>query len=328
VETLRALPGRLRPTRRNSGAGGVLWRAARFLWRTFGEAEPPLLAVEIRPRAVALVRLVRQKDGPGLGAAVCLELPEDALRLTLTEPGLTDPAGFASLLRGALERAGAKDGGRAALVLPDAVARVALLPAAEVGAASGAPREELVRFKLRKSVPFDIREARLALGSGDPVPVVAIARPVLEGFESACVAAGLEVGRVELASLALLRAEAEGAAGDCLFVNWEPGHCSLILSRDGQPLLFRSLSGPQVGEAGGVEREVASTILYHGERLGGTLAGAVVRSGWGSAAEAVDRLSRVLGFPPTAVNPWRGRSGVPVEGHAAVAGALASLAAA
>ena len=79
-------------------------------------------------------------------------------------------------------------------MLPDPVARVALLPAAEVKG-NRAQVDELIRFRLRKAVPFDIREARVAFvaggaRSGDPLLVAAIYRPVLEGYEAACRAVG------------------------------------------------------------------------------------------------------------------------------------------
>jgi hypothetical protein len=74
-----------------------------------------------------------------------------------------------------------------------------------------------------------------------------------------------------------------------------------------------------------VEREVASTVLYHKERLAGALAGAVVRAGWGAPGEASTRLARALGFPPAEADPGGGLAGAP-GGRAAVAGALAGLA--
>src|SRR5262249_50726509 len=112
-------------------------------------------------------------------------------------------------------------------------ARVALVPAAEVQAKGKAALDEVMRFKLRKSVPFEIRESRIAAATSrhaDSVVAVVIFQPVLEGYERACVSLGLQPGLVELAGFALLRAavppaEVAGAAGeDRLLVNWDEGY--------------------------------------------------------------------------------------------------------
>jgi hypothetical protein len=286
-------------------------RGRRWLWRQLTEPPHPLTVVEVRARTLGVVRLAREGRRMGLAAAASLDLPEGALRLSMTESNLVDPQAFTQVLRSALEKAGALAAGRIGLVLPDPVVRLALLPAAEVSAKSRAAGEDLVRFRLRKSVPFDIREARVAFASPgtrseDPVLVAAIFKPVLEAYEGACRAAGVHAGLVELSGLTLLNA-AFGSLppADRLLVNWDEGYVTLLLARGEWPLVVRTLTGAPAAEPGEVAREVAHTVMYYRERLGGTsLERAVVRCTVIAPTEAAAALEPSLGFAPEVFEVW------------------------
>ena len=79
------------------------------------------------PRAIGVLRLCSRGGSLVFGAAASLELPVGALRPSMTEPNLVDAAAFRQTLRSVLERAGVLGGARVALVLPDPVARIAIL---------------------------------------------------------------------------------------------------------------------------------------------------------------------------------------------------------
>lgn len=308
-----------------SGAWDRLREGEAGLRRLFWEPEPPLLAVEVRPRALSAVRLVREGPRHRLAAAACLELPEGVLDLALTRPNVVDPAGFRRTLSTLLERAGALEAGRVALVLPDAVLRLALVPAG-ARTRGRAEMEEFVRFRLHKALPFDVREASLAWAGPQEgqLLVAAIFRPVLEGYEGALVDLGLEPGLVEPAALALLAAD-QGQDGDRLLVNWDLGYVSLVVARAGWPLVVRTLSGSLSADQ--VAREVANTVLYYREKLGGPgLSGAALRSAHVPAEEAVVLLRDPIGFPPQVIDPGA-PLGLDLESTAAqaVAGAMSSL---
>jgi hypothetical protein len=229
----------------------------------------------------------------------------------MTESNLVDPAAFTQVLRAVLVKAGALGAGRVGLVLPDPVARVALLPASEVSGKTRAANEDLIRFRLRKSVPFDIREASIAFAtpgtrSEDPVLVAAIFRPVLEAYERACRDAGVHAGLIEVSGLALLNA-AFGALppADRLLVNWDEGYVTLLLARGEWPIVVRTLVGAPAAEPRDVAREVAHTVLYYRERLGGTnLEQAVLRCTVMPTAEAAGWLEPSLGLVPEVLPVW------------------------
>lgn len=289
----------------------LAWARRRYL-----EPEYPLLAVELRADSIGVVRLQREGAGLVLKAAALQELPVGTLVPSLAQPNLLAPEVFGAALRVALERAGALGLTRACLVLPDQAGRMALLPADELSGKRRAELDELVRFRLSKTLPFEVREAQIAtlpLGRGDAgalLPTAAVARVVLEQYEAALAQAGLQVGLVELAGWVCFAAATRGRpAEDRLVINWDSGHVTLLLARNGRPVLARSLSGQAVAAQADVAREVFNTVLYYRERLGGSgLAGATLRSAALPAADVVELLREPLGFDAEIFDPWASRS--------------------
>ena len=309
----------------------VAQHGERWLRRHLLDPDHPMTAVEVRARSIGVVRLAREGRRLSLAAAASLDLPEGAVKVSMTQPNVVDAAAFRETLRAALERAGALHVGRVALVLPDPVARLALLPGSEVAAKRRKQSEELIRFRLRKALPFDVRDARVAFAGGgtraaDSVLVAAIYRPVLEGYEGACRAVGLHPGVVELSGLALLNAAfGSRPPADRLLVNWDEGYVTLLLARGEWPMLVRTLVGEAAASPDEVAREVGNTLLYYRERLGGTaLAQAVVRSAAVPPEQALCLLEGPLEMKPELLDPWpsvrggdMGRAGQALAGAAA-----------
>jgi type IV pilus assembly protein PilM len=292
-------------------------------WRAWLLDPPhPGVVVEVRPGALGLAGLGK---GGSLSAAASAELPEGTIRLSLSQPNIENPEAFDRALRTLLERSGLQSERRVGLVVPDPAGRIFLIPPTDL-ADPKTPLGDLVRFRLRKSLPFDVREARVAHAGGGPFHVaVAMADGVLANYEQALARAGLEAGLVELSGLALV--EAMGApAGDVLLLNWEPGYLSLFLLRAGWPILARTLPGV-TSDVEELAREVSQTLVYSQERLeGGGLAAAFIRCPEPLLAGAQARLGEDLGRPLLPLDPWGW--GVEPRGlpsDPGLAGALASL---
>jgi type IV pilus assembly protein PilM len=142
-------------------------------------------------------------------AGVSPRLPDRQNRERFTDRALTASPSLPNLIRpqlfrDALAKVAAVNGARrmaTALVIPDYAVRMAILDFEDFP-----PREEdrisLLRFRLRKTVPFHIEEARLAYSVQDSRPghleilAVAIANPILHEYESIFVEAGYRVGLV------------------------------------------------------------------------------------------------------------------------------------
>jgi Tfp pilus assembly PilM family ATPase len=308
------------------GRRGAYERLRRWLSRRLLEPEYPLVAVEVRPRAVAAVRLSREGGRVSLGAAAAVELPEGTLDVSMTRPNIVDGDGFRSALRAALERAGALAGGPVSLVLPDPALRLTLVPA-EGSKGRGREVEETIRFRLHKALPFDVRSARLAWDGprGGQILVAVALGDVIAGYEEALEALGFRAGLVEASTLALASSWADEAGeGDRLLVNWDEGYVSFLLLREDRPLMIRTLPGEVGAEA--VARQAASTLQFHRERLsGGTFDDVALRSAAVPPGEAVAALSPVLGREPRLLQPWAVLGAAETDLSAqAVAGAAAS----
>jgi hypothetical protein len=290
------------------------------------------VAIEVRARSVGAVRMAREHGRWGFGAAASLPLPEGALKLSMVDANVVDAPAFRETVRAALERTGIPLAGAIGLVLPDPVARVSTAPAAEFLGKDSREIEDLLRFRLRKAVPFEIKDAKLAFllpdvpGPDAVVVAAAVARTVLEGYESALSALGLTPGLVELSGLALMAAvESARPPGDRLVINWDEGYVSLLLARRGQAVLVRTLTGEAVTAHEDVVREVANTFLFYRERLGGAgLESVTLRSALLPPAQAVDLLSEPLGVRPEVFDAW-GAGGEESPQAQAVAGAAACL---
>ncbi len=305
--------------------GGPERTGGRFL-RWLLSPEPPGLAIEVGSRSLRAVRVSRFGGEARFGAAGIAELDPNVLRISMSDPNVLNRGVFVDTLKRLLHRVGSADRGRVGLVLPDPVARVALVPGTELAAAGEGELAEMVRFRLKKAVPFDIREARVSFTTlGNPsegVVAVAALESILRGYEDACEAAGLKPGRVEISSLSLADwVLSQGAAGDVLIINGDTGWVSLTILRGGRPLLVRTLDATAVGDTAALNRELGSTLIYYRERL----------EGWGLSSAFVrllapevshSALSDVLGVAAQPLDPWPfGDRGLPT-GELAAATAL------
>jgi len=153
----------------------------------------------------------------------------------------------AAAVRSALEQVDAKPNSRdgdITLVIPDAAVRVLLLDFDSLSS-KAAEVLAIVRFRLKKLLPFDADEAMVSYQvmssgkSGVRVLAVAIPPDVLSEYETAVREAGFEPGSVLPSTLAALAAvEGDGAA---LLVNANVLGVTTAIVRSGVLMLHRSV---------------------------------------------------------------------------------------
>ncbi len=207
----------------------------------------PPVAVELSPQGVVAAAFL----GAGQGLAYAFEpLPEGFLVPGVAEPNLRAPEAVASAIRAALGQLSPRT--RAVtLVVPDTVVRVFLLDfdALPARAAEAVP---ILRFRLRKMVPFDVERAGvsyqvLAQSKTECKALAAvIPGPVLEEYETAVRQAGYEPGAVLPSSLAALAAI--DAAEPALIANLGAQALTTSITNGEDLLLYRTLELP--GERG------------------------------------------------------------------------------
>jgi hypothetical protein len=173
---------------------------------------------------------------------------------TALEPGtlVPSPSGT-NLVRGdevrdalarALDELG-PPGARAMLVLPDGIARLAL-----VDVPPGADARDYVRFRLAASLPWPAAEALVeALPVGRRRVVgAAVRRATVAQYEQLAAAAGLSPERVHLAPLMALSALARGAVADGVHAVLGDVALCLAFIRDGGIVSVRNRRRDGVGE--------------------------------------------------------------------------------
>ena len=90
-------------------------------------ASAPTTAIEIASRRVTAVELGQSAGGAAVLAYASEPLPDGAVVPSLTGTNIAHPDAVISALRAALGRAGLLSRRKAALLVPDSVARVSLL---------------------------------------------------------------------------------------------------------------------------------------------------------------------------------------------------------
>jgi type IV pilus assembly protein PilM len=167
----------------------------------------PPAAVELAPEGVLAAALA----APGQPPVYAFQpLPAGALAPGIGEPNLRKPEAVASAIRSALGEVSPRS--RAVtLVVPDTAVRVFVLDFDSLPAHS-AEADPVLRFRLRKMVPFDVEHAGLSyqilLESKTECKVLAavLPGPILAEYEAVVRSAGYEPGAVLPSSLAALAA--------------------------------------------------------------------------------------------------------------------------
>lgn len=260
---------------------------------------PPPAAVEISARRVSVVAMTPQGNTATITGQSSELLPDGLVTPALNGVNVHDAAALAAAVRAALERVTPKPR-RVALVLPDTVAKVSLLRFEKVPARVP-DLEQLVRWQMRKAVPFRIEDAQLSWVEGTPLPgggreylVLAARRDLVESYEQPCAAAGSHAGIVDIASTNLVNAVlATGApSGDWLLVHTAPDYATIMVVRDGCAIFYRNR--PSEGAPLDLGDLVHQTAMYFEDRLAGTTFDRVILAGASAHGADADRIRRQI----------------------------------
>jgi type IV pilus assembly protein PilM len=277
---------------------------------------PPDAAIELSPERVSVATMGTRGSGLVVQGYATEPLPAGAIAPALTSHNIPDRAVVAAALRAALERIGVRPR-RVALVVPDVVARVALLRFEKVP-----PRREdldqLVRWQLRKAAPFPVEDACVSYSAGartdegQEFVVAAARRDIVEEYEGVCGAVGAYAGLVDLATLSVLNlfiASSSAPAGDWLVVHMRPDYTSLAIMRGEHVIFFRNR--PE-GDDDSLPDLVHQTAMYYQDRLSGQGFARVLLGGAGRVVGAVDvvrsSLEERLGVAVEPLDPTVGAS--------------------
>jgi type IV pilus assembly protein PilM len=231
-------------------------------------ARPPV-AVELSPQGV----LAAASPGAGQPPVYAFEpLPQGALVPDLGEPNLRAPEVVTNAIRNALGQVSPRTRS-VTMVLPDTVVRVFVL---DFDSLPSRPDEVLpvLRFRLRKMVPFDVEQAGLSyqvlLETKTECKALAAVLPgsVLQEYENAMRQAGYEPGAVLPTSLAALGAI--DSSDPVLAANLGDVALTTSITHGQDLLLYRTLELPadptlRLQE---VQRGIAVAAAYYEDKIG------------------------------------------------------------
>lgn len=229
----------------------------------------PPAAVEITPEGVLAAALPAAGGKPVYAFET---LPEGFVVPGIEEANLRAPEAVASAIRSALDQVSPRSR-VTTLVLPDTLVRVFILDFDSLPTKS-AEALPVLRFRLRKTVPFDVEQAvvtyQILSQTKDQCKVLAaiIPGPVLAEYEAVVRSAGYEPGAVLPSSLAAM--ETVNAMEAVLAANLSSRSITTLIANGQELLLYRNLELPEdAGErAREVERAIAVATAYYEDRLG------------------------------------------------------------
>ena len=285
----------------------------------------PPAAVEIAPQGVLAAALPAPWQPP---VYAFQPLAAGALMPGIGEPNLRAPEAVAAAIRSTLGQVSPRT--RAVtLVVPDTVVRVFVLDFDSLPG-KAAEAYSVLRFRLRKMVPFDVEHAGLSYQVlvekkiECKVLAAVLPGPVLAEYEGAVRAAGYEPGAVLPSSLAAL--EVIYSMEAALIANLSPQALTTCITNGQDLLLYRTLelpedAAPRLDE---VQRGIAVAAAYFEDKLGGRPQ-RLHYAGAGGAGE----FARWLGDPDLTVvdlAPRPETGAVSSLGDASIAGVAGALA--
>ena len=169
------------------------------------------LGVEINPSGVSFALLGGSTAAPRLERVSYAPLAPGCLRISLREANILDPQSFSGAVRNAYNLL-LHSGTRLSVTLPDTVGRILMLDV-EGRFKSRAEGLDIIRWKLKKNLPFDIADTHLdyqqlsVRENGDMALMVAlVSRAVISQYEELLMAAGFTPARIDFNSFNLYRA--------------------------------------------------------------------------------------------------------------------------
>jgi type IV pilus assembly protein PilM len=195
-------------------------------------------------------------------------------------------------------------GSEIAVVVPDSTARIAFLT---VENPSNNPEEQqtFIRWKLKKSIPFDVDAAQVAYrilgphrgGPGVDVLVALSPRSVVREYEAIFDALDIHAGTVLPSTLAALNVFTP-PSGDALFVKVAPDCVTTTVFQGRRIQFYRRVTDTSLYDA------IYPTVLYYQDKLGGNALQHLYVCGYdGDLQMSLEQVQEKLGLSAQRVEP-------------------------
>lgn len=244
---------------------------------------PPEFAFEITAESIAVSRTRPPATVRSAPLAAGLVVPSQA------QDNIPDVPAVAAVVKNIAPQGGRRT---ATLIVPDQVVRLSMLDFDQLSEKEE-ERLALIRFRIRRTVPFDVDHAIVSysLQTKGKVLVAVAQRDIIAQYEAPFRSAGLEPGIVIPASAALLELLPSG--GNWLAAYRNSAGLSVLAVANGSVVLIRSLEWAE-GEANDFISDLYATRVYLEDQTG-VRPERFYLAGFGEdAARAAGSLSREL----------------------------------
>lgn len=231
--------------------------------------------VEISPSGVSFALLAGTQAVPRLERVACRPFKPGTVRVSLRDENILDQQEFIDRFREAHTLLLHK-GTRLSVTLPDGVGRILLLDV-EGRFKNRTEALDIIRWKLKKSMPFDVADTHLDYQqlrireNGEMALLVAlVSREVVSRYEDLIVDAGFAPARIELNSFSLCRTFEKRLSlqDDGAFITFYNNSLGIMVFADGIPefLRFKELQGVDAVDRR-VYMEINNSLLVYRERF-------------------------------------------------------------
>jgi type IV pilus assembly protein PilM len=256
----------------------------------FFKPQAPLWACELTSKhvIVASVNSYRTRIAETFGA----ELPAGG-NLDAARP----------ILQQLLSQVGFK-GSEIAVVVPDETARIAFLTA-EHPSKNAEEQQSFIRWKLKKSIPFDVDTAQVAYrilgphrgGTGVDILVALSPRSKVQEYEALFDSLDIHAGIVLPSTVAALNLLTT-VTGDTLFVKIAPDCITTTVFQNRRIQFYRRVTDVSLYDA------VYPTVLYYQDKLGGQTFERLCVCGYDENLQpSLDEIQEKLGLTPQRMEP-------------------------
>lgn len=234
-----------------------------------------LIGVEISQHGVTCALTSGTLASPRVERLSYAPFPGQTLQVSLREQNVLDPDAFVTGLKTAYNQL-LSPSDRVAVSLPDATSRILLLDL-EGRFKSRAEALDLIRWKLKKSIPLDSADTHLdyqqlsVRENGDLSLLVAIvSRAVVSQYEDLITKAGLSPARIDcnIFNICRLFDRRLSLQDDCMLISFYGSTLSIVFFAEGIPEFIRvkDLSGTLATDSR-VYMEINSSLLVYKERF-------------------------------------------------------------
>jgi Tfp pilus assembly PilM family ATPase len=264
------------------------------------QPQVPLWGCEFTSKHVIIAGVSKHRDK--VAAKLASELGSQGVNGSLTDVNIPNREATRATVLEALSRAGF-EGSEIVVIVPDDAVRIAFL---HVEKLSKDPEEQqvFIRWKLKKTVPFDVESAQIAyrlLGTrsaaGADMLVTLSPRTVVEEYQSLFDSMDLHAGVVvpsTLAALNLFRAPST----DSLFLKIAPSCITTTIFQNGRMQFYRRVVDVSPYEA------VHPTLMYYQDKLGGKALEQLIVCGYDSDIRpSIAELQEKFGLVPQRLEP-------------------------